>query len=77
MLSLRSLFAPRQPLRTFALLDVQGLCRAFRQSAQAPHGKGWVEVNEQRLSWLNQPLPAGARAQPVATHPRFGKALAA
>jgi hypothetical protein len=77
MLSLRSLFAPRPPLRTFALLDGQGLCRAFRQSAQAPCGAGWIEINEQRLSWLHQPLPAGARVLPVVTHPPLGKALAA
>jgi hypothetical protein len=77
MLSLRSLFAPRLPLRTYALLDEQGLCRAFRQSPQAPRGTGWIEVNEQRLTWLHQPLPASARGLPVVTHPTLGKALAA
>ena len=77
MLILHWLFAPRHPLRTFALLDGQGRCRAFHQSAKAPRGVGWVEVNEQRLGWLSQPLPASARKLPVVTHSRFGKALAA
>ncbi|WPC06067.1 hypothetical protein SBP02_04760 [Pseudomonas benzenivorans] len=77
MFSIRSLFAPRRPLRTFVLLDERGLCRAFRQSLQAPSGAGWTEVKEQRLSWLNQPLPASARLLPVAAHPSLGKALAA
>jgi len=77
MFSLRSLLAPRAPLRTFALLDGAGLCRAFRQSAQAPLGAGWVEVNEQRLAWLHQPLPASACIVPLVAHPGVGKALPA
>lgn len=77
MLSLRSLFTPRAPLRTFVLLDDAGLCRAFRQAAQAPLGVDWVEVNEQRLAWLHQPLPASARSAPVVARPAVGKALPA
>lgn len=77
MFSLRSLLAPRRTLRLFALLDEAGLCRAFRQSAQAPLGAGWVEVNEQRLAWLHQPLPASARAAQVGAPAHVGKALAA
>ena len=72
-----TLLAPRAPLRTFALLDGAGLCRAFRQSAQAPLGAGWVEVNEQRLAWLHQPLPASACIVPLVAHPGVGKALPA
>lgn len=61
MFFLRSWLAPRRHIRTFALLDEHGLCRAFRQAAQAPQGLGWIEVNQQRLNWLHKPLPASAR----------------
>ncbi|WP_407681563.1 hypothetical protein [Pseudomonas mangiferae] len=57
---LAALFSPRPPLRDFALLDDHGRCRAFRRASQAPAGAGWVEVNETRLCWLGQTLPAGA-----------------
>lgn len=77
MLSLRSLFARRRALGLFALLDEAGRCRAFRQSAQAPLGAGWVEVNEQRLAWLHQALPASARIGQSDSAARVGKALAA
>jgi len=77
MFSLRSLFATRRPKRIFALLDEHGVCRAFHQAAQAPQGLGWVEVNEQRLTWLNHPLPNGARIAPVVTHASTGKVLVA
>ena len=62
MFSLRSWLAPRRHIRTFALLDEHGLCRAFRQSAQAPQGLGCIEVNQQQLGWLHKPLPASARS---------------
>lgn len=61
MFSLRNLLAPRRPMRAFALLDAQGICRALRQSAQAPQGPGWTEVQHSCLSWLNRPLPTSAR----------------
>lgn len=77
MFSLRSLLAPRRPIRTFALLDDHGLCRAFRQSAQAPQGLGWIEVNQQQLGWLHKPLPASARIAPTATHSAAAEALLA
>jgi hypothetical protein len=77
MFSLRSWLAPRQHIRTFALLDEHSLCRAFRQSAQAPQGLGWIEVNQQRLGWLHKPLPAGARIAATATHSAAAEALAA
>ncbi|WP_339486369.1 hypothetical protein [Pseudomonas sp. EL_65y_Pfl2_R95] len=74
---LASLFAPRHPVRTFALLDGHGICRAFKQATQAPSGLGWIEVNEQRLNWLNNPLPACARIAPVVTYSNRKKPLAA
>lgn len=57
---LRSLFVPRQAFRNFALLDYQGRCQAFRQSQVPPLGDGWVEIEEIRLNWLHQALPASA-----------------
>ncbi|ARU89612.1 hypothetical protein [Pseudomonas sp. M30-35] len=74
---LRSLFSPRHPMRTFALLDSYGVCRAFKQSSQAPEGLGWIEVCEQRLNWLNRPLPAHAKIAPVVTYSNRKKPLAA
>ena len=77
MFSLRSWLAPHPPLRIFALLDEHGLCRAFRQSAQAPQGLGWIEVNQQQLGWLHKPLPASARSAPNVEYSAAGKTLAA
>lgn len=77
MFFLRSWLAPRRHIRTFALLDSFGLCRAFRQSAQAPQGLGWIEVNQQQLGWLHKPLPNSARIAPTETHLAAAKALAA
>lgn len=77
MFSLRSLLAPHRPMRSFALIDAQGICRALRQSAQAPQGFGWVEVQQSCISWLNRPLPAGARATQVAPCLRTQQTLAA
>lgn len=65
MLSLRNLLAPRRPMRSFALIDAQGICRALRQSAQAPQGPGWLEVQQSCPSWLNRPLPDSARTTQV------------
>lgn len=56
---LQKIAVTRNP-RIFAHLDEQGICRAFRQSAQAPGPTDWHEVNEQRLTWLGAPLPKGA-----------------
>ncbi|KTC37107.1 MAG: hypothetical protein ACN6QY_24105 [Pseudomonas sp.] len=61
---LRSLFAPRQEFRSFALLDCQGRCQALRHSLAPPVGDGWVEIQEIRLNWLHQTLPASARISP-------------
>ena len=61
MFALLSLFSTRQPMRSFALLDAQGICRALRQSSQAPQGLGWVELQQCCPSLLNRPLPASAR----------------
>ncbi|RRV08457.1 hypothetical protein EGJ27_10450 [Pseudomonas sp. v388] len=56
-----SLFTARRPLRHYARLDQAGICRALKHCAERPVGAEWVEVTEQRLAWLNQPLPAQAR----------------
>jgi hypothetical protein len=64
-------------MRTFALLDEHGLCRAFRQSAQAPQGLDWVEVNQQQLGWLHKPLPASARIATTVEYSSVATALAA
>ncbi|HBX56162.1 MAG TPA: hypothetical protein DEH10_12355 [Pseudomonas sp.] len=77
MFCLRSLLAARRPMRLFALLGDDDRCRAFRQSTQAPVGVGWIEVNEQRLCWLQQTLPASAKVAPVVVHAGTEKALAA
>ena len=61
-----SLFAPRPLHRCFALLDRNGHCQAFKQCSLQPMGDGWVEIEEIRLNWLQQPLPASAR---VSQHP--------
>ncbi|WAJ38504.1 hypothetical protein OU800_04505 [Pseudomonas sp. GOM7] len=77
MLSLRRLFNPRKPLRHFALLDAQGICRALRQCEQPPEGGRWVEVSESRMSWLGSALPASARLMPASRQARATSPLAA
>ena len=59
-----SLFAPRPLHRSFALLDRNGHCQVFKRCSLQPMGDGWVEIEEIRLTWLNQPLPASARVVP-------------
>jgi hypothetical protein len=56
-----SLFTPRPRHRSFALLDSNGHCQAFKQCSLQPMGDGWVEIEEIRLNWLHRPLPASAR----------------
>ncbi|HWH87860.1 MAG TPA: hypothetical protein VNV36_13945 [Pseudomonas sp.] len=65
-----SLFAPRPLHRSFALLDRNGHCQAFKQCSLQPMGDGWVEIDEIRLTWLHQPLPASARVIAPQAHPR-------
>ena len=77
MFSLRNLLAPRRPMRSFALLDAQGICRALRQSAQTPQGFGWIEVQHSCLCWLNRPLPGGARLAQVTPCLHLQQTLAA
>lgn len=77
MFSLSALFAPARPLRAFALLNGQGICRALRQSAQAPLGAGWIEVSQVNLSWLDRPLPSSAIIQPIRVQSRPRAALSA
>lgn len=71
-----SLFSERPTYRHYARVDNTGICRAFKQCSQPPVGQEWVEVAEQNLSWLNQPLPFNARlirqaGQPAARHLRM------
>ncbi|MBX8516122.1 hypothetical protein [Pseudomonas cichorii] len=61
----QSLFNLRRPLRHYALVDKTGTCRALKHCTERPLSSDWVEVNEQRATWLNQPLPSSAR---VAQH---------
>jgi hypothetical protein len=60
-----SLFTPRPHHRSFALLDRDGRCQAFKQCSLQPMGEGWVEIEEIRLNWLRPshcpPAPACKR----------------
>ena len=56
-----SLFSFLRPHRCFARLDSTGRCQAFKQCKQPPVGDNWVEIEEIRLNWLHQVLPASAR----------------
>jgi hypothetical protein len=47
--------------RHFALLDTQGMCRAFKSCAERPAGEHWVEVEHINLTWLGSTLPKRAR----------------
>ncbi|WP_019582376.1 hypothetical protein [Pseudomonas mandelii] len=66
-----SMFAPRPLHRSFALLDHNGHCQAFKQCSLQPMGDGWVEIEEIRLNWLHHPLPASAR---ISQHPPRARA---
>jgi hypothetical protein len=57
-----SLFSSRSKCRLYARVDQSGICRAFKQCSQPPLGHGWVEIVEQNLAWLDQPLPISARS---------------
>lgn len=61
MASLWNLLFPRPRQNTYARLDDDGKCLAFKQCAQLPASRGWVRVNEANLGWLGQPLPVNAR----------------
>ncbi|HBZ93048.1 MAG TPA: hypothetical protein DEO91_04915 [Pseudomonas sp.] len=74
---LRRLFNRSRPVRHFALIDAQGLCRALRQMHEHPGQAGWVEVHEPSITWLGAPLPGSARITPVVTHARAARPLAA
>ncbi|RMM36376.1 hypothetical protein ALQ80_05400 [Pseudomonas coronafaciens pv. oryzae] len=73
----RSLFTARRQHRHYAHIDQAGICRAFKHCAQRPSGIEWVEVTEQRLSWLNQPLPASARVAQRSARSTRGQLLTA
>jgi hypothetical protein len=51
-----SLFEARPQHRSFALLDRNGHCQAFKQCSLQPMDDGWVEIEEIRLNWLHKPL---------------------
>lgn len=57
MMSLWSLLNPRDKMRSYALLDSDGRCRALRESTVRPAEPGWVEIREARSCWLGQSLP--------------------
>ncbi|WP_397457953.1 hypothetical protein AB3464_21220 [Pseudomonas asplenii] len=59
------LFFARKPKRSFARLDADGRCQAFKQCELPPTGDGWIEVEEIHLAWMHQPLPANARVTHV------------
>jgi hypothetical protein len=64
-----SLFSSRPQYRHYARIDQAGICRAFKHCAQAPTGRDWVEISEQNLTWLDQPLPPSARRVMRPTQP--------
>ena len=74
---LRRLFSRARPIRHFALIDGEGLCRALRQMQEHPSQAGWVEVHEPSITWLGCHLPACARITPVVTHAPAARPLAA
>ena len=58
---LLTLLGLNRPNRCFVRLDPAGRCQAFKQCKQPPVGDSWVEIEEIRLNWLHQVLPANAR----------------
>jgi len=58
---LLTLLGLNRPNRCFARLDPAGRCQAFKQCKQPPVGDSWLEIEEIRLIWLHQVLPANAR----------------
>jgi len=56
MRQILSLLRPKP--RHFALLDKHDRCRMLLSSAGKPEGAGWIEIQELRLSWIGQQLPA-------------------
>jgi hypothetical protein len=51
-------------LRSFALLDGNGLCLALRQCRQPPEDGRWIEVTGCRPHWVHRHLPAEAWLRP-------------
>ncbi len=54
--------------RYYALLDERQHCCMLLSAVEQPLGGHWVEVVENRLTWLGKPLP------PDALHPGQGRA---
>ena len=61
MASLWTLLFHRPRHATYARLDSDGTCLAFKHCATPPGNGTWVQVSEARLAWLGRPLPASAR----------------
>ncbi|WP_312931280.1 hypothetical protein [Pseudomonas sp.] len=61
MASLWNLLFKRPRHQTYARLDSQGRCLAFKECSALPESGLWVHVTEARLAWLGQPLPHSAR----------------
>ncbi|MDZ5604784.1 hypothetical protein SJI00_18610 [Pseudomonas sp. RP23018S] len=61
MASLWNLLFKRPRHQTYARLDSQGRCLAFKQCSAVPDAGLWVQVWEVRLAWIGQPLPLSAR----------------
>lgn len=72
-----SLFTTRRQFRHYARVDQAGICRALRHCAEHPAGAEWVEVTEQCLGWLNQPLPAQARVSRQSSRPTARRLITA
>jgi hypothetical protein len=72
-----SLFTARRQYRHFARVDQSGICRALKHCVERPAGSEWVEITEQRLSWLNQPLPVSARVNRTQSRPTARRLLTA
>ena len=65
-----SLLRFARPYRCFVRLNSAGQCQAFKQCKQPPVGDNWVEIEEIRLNWLHQVLPASARIPSSAARSR-------
>ncbi|AIR89484.1 hypothetical protein [Pseudomonas cremoricolorata] len=77
MASFWTLLLQRPRHRTYARLDGQGRCLAFKTCAGRPEHGIWVEVSEQRLAWLGQPLPQSARLRRSAGNRWQGRSVPA
>ena len=77
MPSLWTLFGSRRAPTTYARLDGNGRCLAFKTCRQAPAGPQWVAIHEANLAWLGQLLPATARRTRRLPHSWYANGIAA